>query len=108
MYITYKKYGIWSHFGLGFASFLFLISSLNAFMIEGLNNLNLIKIGWMGANIFLYCGFWVIILSLVVAQFEKLPPSSHSITILVGVLIGLILNPDNVQIYRESGSISAS
>lgn len=108
MFITYKKYRHWSHFGLGLASFLFLISSVNAFIIEEFANQNVITIGWMGANIFLYCGFWIIILSLAIAQFDKLPSYSHLITILVGVLIGLILNPDNVQIYRESGSISAS
>lgn len=105
---TYKKYGHWSHLGLGIANASFLASTFIAFFIEGMDNLEVIELGWMFANIFLYCAFWVIILSLLIAQFDKLPGYAHFITILVGILIGLILNPANVDIYFEAGSISAS
>lgn len=105
---TYHKYGHWSHLGLAMANLLFLSSTILAFIIEGLADFQLIEIGWMFANIFLYCAFWIIILSLLIAQFDKLPTFSHLITLIAGILIGLILNPENVNIYYESGQISAS
>lgn len=105
---TYKKYKHWSHLGLGIADLFFLVSTVIAYALEHTSNTAIIETGWIFANIFLYCAFWVIILSLLIAQFDKLPGYSHLVTLLTGALIGLVLNPENVEIYYEANSISAS
>ncbi|MBD3256728.1 MAG: hypothetical protein GF383_16660 [Candidatus Lokiarchaeota archaeon] len=104
----FKKYRHWSHLGIGGASLLLWFSSIIAFLIEFTTNINHIRVGWMYANIFLYLAIWLIILSLIIAQFDKLTSLSHIVTIVVGILIGLITNPNNVEIYEKEGSYSAS
>ncbi len=110
----FKKYGHWSHLGIGITNLLFLFSSIVAFILESSIIFGIIQIdnssaemGWMIANIFLYCGFWIIILALLFAQYDDLPVFSHLITVLVGFSIGLILNSDNLEITFQGGQISA-
>lgn len=115
MILTFKKYGHWSHLGIGIANLSFLSSSIVAFILEigvDLKNLEVtnafIEIGWIFANIFLYSAFWIIILSLLLAQFDELPTLSHLVTLLVGFSVGLITNTDNFIVSYEAGQLSAS
>jgi len=115
MILTFKKYRHWSHLGIGVANLSFLSSSIVAFTLEvsvSLGNIGVttafVEIGWIFANIFLYSAFWIIILSLLLAQFDELPTFSHLVTLLVGFSLGLITNTNNFSISYEAGQLSAS
>lgn len=64
---------------------------------------------WAGANIMLYVSIWILLLSVLLAQFDRLPGFSHLITMLFGILSGLILDLDNMELTEDgSGGLSAS
>jgi len=107
LWIVYKRYKHMSYVGLATTNFLLFLSSFFAYFVPYYYDTNLIAI-WMASNICLYFSLWIAILSLILAQYDGIPWFSHLITLVFGVLIGLVLNPDNFSLSNENGIYQAS
>lgn len=109
MLVMFHRHRHWSHLGFATFSGLLLVSSLFAWRASTGPAADVAFL-WQLANIILYVGLWIIILSLVVAQYDRLGqfPLVYPITLLFGVLVGLIMDPDNMEIVSVGVSVEAS
>src|SRR6056297_1483290 len=103
----YRKYKHISYLGFAIADILLFFSSTLGYGLVYLPNTNINAI-WILSNMHLYASLWVIILSLLIAQFEKVPPLSHLITLVFGILFGLIVNTGNFTLSLENSIYQAS
>ncbi len=106
---TYRKYRYLGHAWITFGFALLLLDAIIRYVIEFTpsNEGNLLLILWFLLNSLLMLSVWVILLSLLLGQYDRLPKRSHFITLLVGILIGLFSNPNFIRITKDPYSYNA-
>lgn len=108
--LTYRKYRHWSHLGMMLANLFLWFSSILGYIVDtSPQPTEFLEPYWAGANILLYLSILILLLSVLLAQFDRLPGFSHLITLLFGILSGLILDLDNMELVEDgSGGLSSS
>ncbi len=104
---TYRKYSYEGHLWITIGFILIIITQTLRLITEFLGDLQQVQTFWFMSNFFLTVGFWILLLALLLSQYDRLPKRSHFISILSGILIGLFANPALTNISRDVYSYNA-